>query len=387
VAAIGLTERQSAHLDMIRGLSAAAVVASHVRGLFFVDYLSVVRKTSLLSLLYAVTGLGHQAVMVFFVLSGFFIGGSVLSALSRWSWKKYLVNRLARLYLVLLPALIVTAILDYIAYRGPAGHQYFDHAVRNFTAAPLAGHHSLAIFLGNAGFLQTIAVPAFGSDTPLWSLANEFWYYLLFPALAIAVLGREGTRHRLYAGVAASAIFAFLPPGMRWGFATWLFGVAVYSMPKIKVPGALRWCLHFLTVAAFAAVLLLSRAQRIPAQWSDPAVGLTFASWLCCLVRIESSRTEICFAYQRIARVVSGCSYSVYAVHFPVVLLIRCWCGTQEWQPSAGSLAIWSAVFVVILLAGFLFSRITELHTETVRVKLMTITLEMPRSRVAAADA
>lgn len=387
MAAIGLTQRESAHLDMIRGISAVAVVASHVRGLFFVDYSVVVRKTSVLSLLYAVTGLGHQAVLVFFVLSGFFIGGSVLSALSRWSWKKYLVNRLARLYLVLLPALIITAILDYIAYRGPAGHQYFDHAVRNFTTAPLAGRHSLAIFLGNAGFLQTIAVPAFGSDTPLWSLANEFWYYLLFPVLAIAAFGRERTRNRLYAGVAAIALFAFLPQGMRWGFLTWLFGVGVYGMPKIKVPGALRWCLHLLTVAAFAAVLFLSRAQRIPAQWSDLAVGLTFALSLFCLVRIESSRRAIVFAYQRIAKVASGCSYSVYAVHFPVVMLIRCWAGTQEWQPSPESLTIWSAVFVAILFVGFLFSRLTELHTETVRVKLMTITLEKPLSRVAAAGA
>jgi len=38
----------------------------------------------------------------------------------------------------------------------------------------------------NVFFLQTITVPVYGSNSPLWSLANEFWYYLLFPLLLLA---------------------------------------------------------------------------------------------------------------------------------------------------------------------------------------------------------
>lgn len=72
----GISPRTSTHLDLIRGLSALAVMS------------------------------GHEAVMVFFVLSGFFIGTSVLESFRerRWSWRAYLINRLTRLQLVLVPA-------------------------------------------------------------------------------------------------------------------------------------------------------------------------------------------------------------------------------------------------------------------------------------------
>jgi hypothetical protein len=39
--------------------------------------------------------------------------------------------------------------------------------------------HSLIAFLGNFAFLQTICVPIFGTNGPMWSLANEFWYYII----------------------------------------------------------------------------------------------------------------------------------------------------------------------------------------------------------------
>lgn len=35
-------------------------------------------------------------------------------------------------------------------------------------------------------FLQTRFTPVFGSNGPLWSLFNEFWYYVLFPALGLS---------------------------------------------------------------------------------------------------------------------------------------------------------------------------------------------------------
>ena len=39
----------------------------------------------------------------------------------------------------------------------------------------------------NAFFLQTIVGPTFGSNGPLWSLAYEWWYYVLFPLALGAV--------------------------------------------------------------------------------------------------------------------------------------------------------------------------------------------------------
>ena len=62
-----------ADFDWLRGLAAVAVLAGHVRGLFFVDFGDLVAPGPFARLAYMATGLGHQAVVVFFVLSGFFI--------------------------------------------------------------------------------------------------------------------------------------------------------------------------------------------------------------------------------------------------------------------------------------------------------------------------
>jgi peptidoglycan/LPS O-acetylase OafA/YrhL len=48
---------------------------------------------------------GYQAVMVFFVLSGYFISATILKSLkeNRWSWSEYFLKRVIRLWIVLLP--------------------------------------------------------------------------------------------------------------------------------------------------------------------------------------------------------------------------------------------------------------------------------------------
>src|SRR5215472_10612331 len=59
----------SASLDMIRAFAACAVMFGHLRTLFFVDFQHLESKTWYFKGLYFLTGFGHQAVMVFFVLS------------------------------------------------------------------------------------------------------------------------------------------------------------------------------------------------------------------------------------------------------------------------------------------------------------------------------
>ncbi len=56
-----IANRASVHLDLIRGVSALAVMLGHLRGLFFVDFPYIANKSIWMSALYALTGFGHQA--------------------------------------------------------------------------------------------------------------------------------------------------------------------------------------------------------------------------------------------------------------------------------------------------------------------------------------
>lgn len=182
----------SVHLDALRGIAAVGVCLSHLRDFFFQDYPKLPHHNLLLAA-YFISGLGHQWVIVFFVLSGYLVGGSVLRSfsLNRWSWRNYLLNRLTRLYVVLIPGLLFGGLLDVAGIHlfGPGGIYSGQTGTHELTFAVL-NRLSVPILVGNYAFLQGIYVPTFGSNGPQWSLANEFWYYRVFPLLACALWPR-----------------------------------------------------------------------------------------------------------------------------------------------------------------------------------------------------
>jgi len=183
----------------------------------------------LLAVPYVLTGAGHQAVIIFFVLSGFLIGSSVWrkTGQQRWDWRDYLLHRLTRLWLVLIPALVLCALWDAIGLHSHAAPLLYTGQVLNHVTFDVQSTHNWGTFFGNLFFLQDTVTRTFGSDGPLWSLANEFWYYLLFPCAVIALRPGNGWLRRLThaALFLAMALFFrvrfwcyFRPgwPGRRW---------------------------------------------------------------------------------------------------------------------------------------------------------------------------
>jgi peptidoglycan/LPS O-acetylase OafA/YrhL len=225
----GRGSRASSHLDWIRGLAALEVFAGHVRQHFLADYGQLAAPSVALKLLYFATGFGHQSVIVFFVLSGYFISASVLGAhrRGRWSWRTYFLDRGVRLYMVLLPALVAGGVWDALCLHR-LGPIELDHG------RSVAEALTLRAFLGNALFLQGIAVPVFGSNGPLWSLSYEAWYYLAFAFLAEAA-ARGTARGRRLLGIAAAAlILAGVGGVIASYFVVWLLGTAVAAAPSLS---------------------------------------------------------------------------------------------------------------------------------------------------------
>ena len=100
------------HLDWVRGISALIVCAGHTRNTLLPDFADLPAHGLMQLLVYFATGCGHAAVIVFFVMSGYLVGGSVLNTKSAFNWQRYLVNRYVRLWVVLLSAVIWTWLLD-----------------------------------------------------------------------------------------------------------------------------------------------------------------------------------------------------------------------------------------------------------------------------------
>lgn len=318
-------------LDLVRGLSALLVMLGHLRGFIFLDYDELGGGGVLTQGFYFATGLGHQAVMVFFVLSGYFVGGSVLSGLfkGRFSWRGYGTARLARLWMVLLPALLLTLGIDLLgklwnpgAYAGGLNERFMSGPTIAIPAA-----HDLVTFLGNLGFVQTVSVPVYGSNGPLWSLANEFWYYVMFPLLTVAVARRSGTGGRLLAGIHIllfGLIVWWLPAGMLMGGLIWMMGAWVWWMvrktgDREQGTGAkvLGWCRGWSWRLAGGLLFLGTLAASKTDHWygSDGVVGCVFAVWMLSL----PGGWQVPGWLNRLVTGLSEISYTLYVVHFPLL--------------------------------------------------------------------
>lgn len=316
----------SDHLDLVRGLAALAVMLGHLRNLFFADFSEIsIRRNALTEFLYFVTGFGHEAVMVFFVLSGFLVGGTVLRGRlgGRWRWSLYATNRLTRLLVVLLPALLFGAIWDHSGIRVFGTHGVYGGLVQNhvveFAVKPrLSG---LAM-LGNALFLQRILVPTFGTNSALWSLSYEFWYYALFPLIVLAFpAGKIGWRTIWYATCAVTVVLC-IGKSISLYFLIWLLGGAINVAP---IPsGRKARTLIALATAALLSVLAVCRLRPSFAGFpSDFAVGAASAGLIYALLCSRTSSAQ--GFYSRFAGRLAGFSYTLYVVHLPALVFMSAW--------------------------------------------------------------
>lgn len=318
------SENRNITMDFFRGISAVLVCAGHLRAVMFLDFNDAGDDSILSQLFYFLTSLGHEAVMVFFVMSGFFVGGSVLSKRLNFSFPHYLIARLSRLWTVLFPALIFTLLIDlFISNYFPGiinGTQYVT-----LNSGPSGGYSSSVLtFVGNLAFVQTVFVPVFGSNGPLWSLTNEFWYYIMFP-LAMILFGvvRLSLWFRVLAGIILFAITYFIAQGLLAGFAIWLMGVAVYLAYK-KNHFNYGWWFSALGAALFAGSLILSKTKFIDHSMivsSDFIVGFAFSFFLISVRPLE--KTKLVKLYMaNISIWLSDISYTLYVFHFPMLILI-----------------------------------------------------------------
>ena len=312
------------YVDLARGLAALAVTAGHLRAFVLVDFKDVAQPTLLCRAFYFATSLGQQAVMVFFVMSGFLIGKSVYDNVStgQWSWSDYAIRRLSRLWTVLVPALIITAMLDYIGVNFVHGALYTGVTSDIYNSTPLAKDipaiYRADTFFANVFFLQTIIAPTFGTDLPLWSLSNEFWYYVIFPLGFLAVWGKGLTLQRICYATVAAAVCIALPFGMVLYGIVWLFGfgVALVSRSKRDAPQPVALSLSLLL---FILTLVVAKLNT---QWgaiNDFACGAAFAITLYFLVSLKTRNSLI----TRFARTSAGFSYTLYLTHFPMLALDR----------------------------------------------------------------
>ena len=303
--------------------------------------------------------------MIFFVLSGYLISGSIfrLTQRGQWSWRLYLTHRLVRLWIVLVPALMLGAILDYLGLHLHLAPALYAGQTGTHMMGNVADSLRASTFAGNLFFLQGILTATFGSNGPLWSLANEFWYYILFPCAFLAL--RLGTPlvGRIVNAVAFLACTWFVGKDVLFMFPVWLLGTALALVPAPRVEIRLRVVTAILYCPLF---FFLAKTSLVRGVLSDYILGVATCVFVWFLLAAKGEAPAgRCVTVSRLA---ARFSYTLYLVHVPfLVLLTAVIAGETRWQPDARHLLFGSAALFLAVGYALAVASLTEFRTDKVR--------------------
>lgn len=326
-------------LDALRLLAAQAVCLGHAISIFGV--LPGLQPPNF-------PYMQNVGVQVFFVLSGFLIAYTLGR---NAGFFEYVIDRFSRIYSTLVPALIFVLAVD--------------------LALDLPGTRDLKTFAGSILMLENwrgplrdhIAVPSFGTASPLWTLALEWHIYIFVGALWFA---RRSPRLLVAAAIFAPMPLAYLLGDGNLGtgaglFSLWLLGFAgfhlVRNLERVRAPHL--FAAGIAAAVAYLAVLQPGREFQIEAY---PLLAIAFL----CLCAIAMRRRAT--AMPVLVRVAAGYSFTLYLVHHTILLGLRSvWDGGTAGALVAVLLANLVALAIAIptemrhkALAGWLRARFTD---------------------------
>ena len=337
-------------LDLVRFLAALLVVSGHVRGTVFREYSALASDSRNLAVasFFALTRLGHEAVIVFFVLSGFLVGGRAFERIARdrFAPGQYAIDRITRIWIPLIPALLLgTAIAS-----GPAGPGEWG---------------------GNLLGLQNVLVEPLGGNAPLWSLAYEIWFY----ALVYAVGRLAASRTMDPVALILLCLFALVFTRLDLQYlACWLIGALLYLKPPRLARGTGLAIGAVLSGAAVLGLQLTSdgslRVANVPpGSRAGLEILLAIGAGIACatLARMKSRIVG------SLAPPMAAMSYTLYLTHYPLL----CFMARSGWERSplvdARALAVYGSVLAATLLVAWMLYLPFERQTGRMRAWLKSL--------------
>lgn len=325
---VRLSQRSSHLMSVARACAALYVVIHHV---------ALARDFSFPFSIFK--HFGHQAVIAFFLMSGFLIHANERHRVLREPMR-YALRRGARVY----PALIVALAISIFI---------------------VSGKWSYSDLFGNLFALQdTIAttpgtlVGTFKGNSPLWSLSYELWFYLLYPFVMLISVRNSKVAHIVVgaACVLSYVIYIIYPNHflvMTTYFASWWAGAAVaeaYGSGKRDVRSIL---LPLLALAATCVIATLPMLWKHGPQSEYPALqanhlwsALLFTAAVFSPLGVYLAKFAKAIPV-RVATTLASISYGLYVFHWPILV---------QWRVAQNDAGFTLAV-VVLLAVSWLCDR------------------------------
>jgi peptidoglycan/LPS O-acetylase OafA/YrhL len=273
-------------------------------------------------------GGGYIGVDIFFVISGYLIGGIIIdeTASGSFSYVRFYARRIKRLFAAFLVVALAAAALGWWLLMP------VDFWAEGKSLVACTVFLSNVLFYRSAGYFDPAAV-----TKPLlhtWSLGVEEQFYVFFPLLmrlavrtgrmgvpimlaAVCVLSLACAQHLLSVDPAASF---YLLPSRAWEL---LLGAAV-AEPRVRdlqlSPTVRRVFTYVALAALFAPIVLYTDDTHFPGLAALPCCLAT--AWLLWSGRQETGTWVHRALSARIPTSIGRISYSLYLWHWPIYVFI-----------------------------------------------------------------
>jgi peptidoglycan/LPS O-acetylase OafA/YrhL len=343
-------------LDTLRIFAATAVFLGHTNFKWFFGNNTIGPRN------------GQDYVIIFFVLSGFVIAWSVDNK-KNLTFYQYAFDRLTRLWSVALPALFIGVALD--LWGKSINPETYQHI---FSASYVEAKVLLSsIFMHECWFLSVRP----GSNGPFWSLSYEFLYYMIFGSIILL----PTLKSKLILGLVWILIAG---PKILLLFPCWLIGcLTYYGCKSFRLNMALAT--FFALLSGYFLITTMALRWHNWSPWGYEGLGTpplfysakylddytiagALALFLFSMNYWFSLEKKSCGFLSSIIRKCANCSFSLYAIHFPIMAFLG-----ALW--ASGSVTRLGYVSGIIFVLGicFLFAIVFELPLKKYRSILIRI--------------
>lgn len=350
-----LSRPASLFLDFVRMAAAQAVVLGHSLSYFWRDDIASPQ---------------NAAVAIFFVLSGIVVPYSTFNKAEkdpRYGFLSYFVDRFSRIYVGLVPGLLFVVAIDFL-HRSAFGNAFgYRHS------------SDLRTFLGNLLMLQDYpfqtaatrilsqwlsmsptwfpTITSYGSARPLWTVAIEWWIYLLFGWLALGRPIRVQRPVIYWLGL----LFFLAVPWFNWVFdgrgngltMTWGVGLVILTfLTRVPTAGFIQ---DAVAVAVFFALAALARVLYHKDAYDPLFVGLFAVALYFALCSLQArADVRVAEPVRRGIEFGANYSYTLYLIHNSILYFLLNWKGTGLANAAMG--------FVISNLVAIVMYQAFEKH-------------------------
>lgn len=340
-------------LDLLRFLSALIVVVAHCRANFFEIFgnLEPASKTIYGKMFYFLTSFSDDAVLVFFILSGFLVGGKILESISIGkpvSPGDFAIKRGVRIGVPLVGSVLFIVLVDKM----------------------IGANTSWGGILCNALSLQCIFSEFNSMGGPLWTMPYIVWNYVLLYSIVLLSHKRFTVSGTIVLALVLLVFSLTYDGKSTYMYFFVLLGILAYVISKRPLPN------YFVLLCVFVAI-----ATAVLTKFAKPSISreasflstlnvpmlqvletVSIAVLIGKLVTI-TPKGKFFILLNKYSTRLAVFSYSLYLIHYQLIRLMA-WGGFPKSKTIDGyALVLFIIEICICILGGYVFYLCIEKHT------------------------